>query len=79
MNHNLLPKHGETFKLSVKVANNRYAELLKVQTNASLELAVLIMTGRQGDDKIEFPCKQCVLDIALQFEDLGKMIRELVE
>lgn len=67
------------FSLLVKEANNRYKELQQAQVNASMELATLILLGRQKGDKVKFPCKQCVLDIALQFEDLGKMIRELVE
>lgn len=77
--HNLMPKHGEQFKLLESDAYQKVKEIMRLQQDASLDLAAWISAGRWQDKSVHFPCKQCVLDIALQFEDLGKIIRELVE
>lgn len=79
MDHKLLPKHGEAFCVPLDKANKQGAYIIKLQQEASMKLAELLLRGAANSKDVRFPCKQCVLDVALQFHDLSEALKELAE
>lgn len=79
--HNLLPKHGVTLIVADAEGTRRIKEICLKQRRGSLLLgdllAVLLINDR--DKTIMLPCRQCALDIALEFHDLGELLKELAE
>lgn len=77
--HKLLPKHGEMLVLDESDADRRIKEIVRLQQQASLDLSDMIGYGVTDGKKVGFPCKQCVLDIALQFHDLSEALKGLID
>lgn len=74
----LKPEHGVQFNINLEKANIQDAlkRIVALQNEAGLYLFMLGMS-RQGNT-ITIPCKQCFLDAALQYEEVGALMRELV-
>lgn len=80
-NHNLLPKHGEHLKINSNLIDVKLKHICKLQVDASLTLVQVLDTILINDreELVMFPCKQCVLDIALQFYDLSEALKGLID
>lgn len=78
-NHKLLPKHGEMIVLSEGDADRRIKEIVKLQQRASIDLSDMIALALTDGKTVGFPCKQCILDIALQFSDLSEALKGLID
>jgi hypothetical protein len=79
--HKLMPKHGEIVDINAQKALAIVTAALKLQTTASLDLSVVLSHAMIHNEKqvVKLPCRQCVLDIALQFYDLSELLKELVD
>lgn len=80
--HNLMPKHGEQVTLSEANAERLIKHhICKLQQHASINLSDMLGAILINDKTrlVILPCKQCVLDISLQFHDLAEALKELVD
>lgn len=77
--HNLMPKHGEMLILSENDADIKIKEICKMQRLASVDLASILDLAVTDGKQVRFPCKQCVLDVSLQFRDLSEILKGLVD
>lgn len=77
--HKLLPKHGEQVFIDYNTADRRVKEIIKLQQRASLYLSDLLSIVITDDKIAAWPCRQCMLDVALQFRDLSELINELAQ
>ncbi len=77
---NLIPKHGQELIIDCDNAKTKDAlkRLSQCQREASIYLLAVFVTIDK-DNKMTVPCKQCFLDTALQFEEIGSLIRELCD
>lgn len=75
----LKPKHGHEFKLDLSDAKvyETLQRITQLQRQGTLYLALVALTNVKNIYTV--PCKQCLLDTALQFEEIGSLIRELAE
>lgn len=76
--NDLKPKHGVPVTINI---DNRGLEIIdrigNLYTSSSTYLAAMVLSHQNG--KIKLPCVQCVKDTALEFEEIGLLLRELVE
>lgn len=75
--HKLLPKHGEQITIDYNTADRRVKEIIKLQQRASLNLSDLLSIAMTNGKDVTWSCRQCMLDVALQFHDLSELIKEL--
>ncbi len=75
----LKPKHGEKLNIDCNKAKVRDA-LAKIIVNQNEAVKYLfLLCAAIESNKLIIPCKQCFLDIASQFEEIGSLIRELAD
>lgn len=76
----LKPKHDKGFIIDLNEAKAKDAmkKLTFLQVSASMYLAAILAT-LNSNNKVSIPCKRCLLDVALEFEEIGSLIRELVD
>lgn len=75
-----VPEHGVAFDLKLTNDVRQTMEtIFKLQNTGSILLADLIRTTPVTNEVVRFPCRQCILDIALTFHDLSEAIKELAE
>jgi len=79
VDHKLMPKHGEQFTVDENDGSPIAVELFAKQREASIMLLKIIDSGTVKNGIVTLPCRQCVLDNALQFEDMGRLLRELAD
>lgn len=72
-------EHGHEFKLDIRDPKvlNTLQNINGLQNEATLYLALVAATNQNHVYTV--PCKQCWLDSALQFEEVGSLLRELAE
>lgn len=72
-------KHGEEIKLNLKDGrvrerNNRLNEL------SASTFSYLLVLGLSVENGVWIiPCKQCLLNTAVEFEEIGSLLRELAD
>lgn len=73
------PEHGHEFKLDLRDPKvlNALQKINGLQREATIHLALFALSNQNNVYTV--PCKQCWLNTALQFEEVGSLIRELAE
>ncbi len=73
------PEHGKemVWDLRNKATVEKLYRITDLQNEATLYLYAVC--GTLKDHKYHIPCKQCLKDTALQFEEIGSLLRELVD